>query len=108
MIVCAVSEYAPLCINAITFVIFASAIASGRRPSKLTIKTRSMGGAAVAVNEIVGTRVSVSVAGSGVLLGVRVAVGRGSTIGGETDANDPHDCNKVMKRVKIQICRLMF
>ncbi len=104
MIVCALSVYAPLCINAVTFTMSASAIASGRRPSKLTIKTRSMGGAGVGVN----AGKAVSVADGGVLPGVRVAVGRETTIGGEEDAIDPHDCKRIVKSVKIQICRIMF
>jgi hypothetical protein len=91
--------YAPLCINAITFTIFASAIASGRRPSKLTIKTRSIGGTDVGVNMIAGVGISVA-AGGGVLLAVKTAVGGESTVGGREETDDPQPCRKNARRVK--------
>ena len=103
--VCALSVYAPLCINAITFVIFASAMASGRSPSKVTINTREIFGVGVTV--FVGTMTS-SVAG-GVLLGTRVAVMMGGiAVGGGGEANDPHEDRKMQMRVKYKIRRIIF
>ena len=104
MIVCALSVYAPFCINAITFTMFAAAIASGRRPSKLTINTRALlgGGVDVAVGVIV------SVGGGGVLLGLGVANCTGAITGGGGDANDPHDGRKIMRRVKNKMRRIIF
>ena len=102
--VCALSVYAPLCIKDNTFTIFASAMASGRSPSKLTIKTREIGGVGVNVN--VGE--NVAVAGGGVLLGTRVSVRGGATIGGGGEANDPHDCRKIIKRVNSQLRKMDF
>ena len=102
--VCALSVYAPLCISASTFSMFASAIASGRKPSKVTINTRTIGGAGV--NVVVGMGVSVS--DGGVVLGVKVAIGGESFIGAEDEALVPHDCRNSMKRVKTQKCRIMF
>ena len=103
--VCALSVYAPLCINAITFVIFASAMASGRSPSKVTINTREIVGVGVAV--FVGTITS-SVAGGGVLLGTRVAMMGGAIVGGGGEANDPHEERKMPSRVKYKIRRIIF
>ena len=96
MIVCAVSVYAPVCINAITFVMFAASIASGRRPSKLTINTRVLfgGGVDVAVGVIV------AAGGNGVLLGRGVANGVESIVGGGGDAMNPHEERINARRVK--------
>lgn len=65
--VCALREYALDCINAKRFVIGAFSIASGRRPSKLTIKTRLANGRGV------GVTVAVAVGRAGVALGVSLA-----------------------------------
>ncbi len=102
--VCALRVYAPLCMRDYTFFIFAAEMASGRSPSKLTIKTREIGG--VGVNVSAGE--SVSVAGGGVLLGTRVAVRGGAIVGGGGEANDPHDCRKMTKRVKSQLRKTGF
>ena len=104
IMVWALSMYAPLCIKDNTFTIFASAMASGRSPSKLTIKTREIGGVGVYVN--VGERVLM--AGGGVLLGTGVAVRGGAIVGGGGEANDPHDCKKTIKRVKSQLRKTGF
>jgi hypothetical protein len=104
MIVCAFNVYDPLCINDSTLVIFASAIASGRNPSKLTINTREIGGVGVAV--FVGT--ITSAAGGGVLLGTRVAICTGATVGGGGEANDPHEDRKMLRRVKYKKRRIIF
>jgi hypothetical protein len=105
MVVRAFNVYAPLCINAKTFTMFAASIASGRNPSKLTINTREIGG--VGVNVIVGG--GISVAGGGVLLetGVAVMMG-GTTVGGGGEATDPHDDRKITRRVKYKIRRNIF
>ena len=104
--VCALSVYAPLCINAITLTMSASAMASGRSPSKVTINTREIFGVGVTV--FVGIMTS-SVAGGGVLLGTRVAVMMGGTaVGGGGEANDPHEDRKMPRRVKYKIRRIIF
>jgi hypothetical protein len=68
--VCAVSEYAEVCIRVWRLSIGASEMASGRRPSMDRINTRRARGAGVAV--MVGVRVSVGVA---VTVSVAVALG---------------------------------
>jgi hypothetical protein len=75
-------------------------MASGRKPSKVTIKTRSMGNVGADVG--VGSGISVTGTACGVT-GVRVAVGMtgaGSTVGSEAGA--PHPSNRNAARVKIQ------
>jgi hypothetical protein len=104
IIVCAPNVYAPVCISDITLVIFAFAIASGRKPSKLTINTCSNLGAGVDV--IVGR--GVSVGGGGVLLGVRVAEAVGTIVGGRGVAVNPHDSRKIPRRVKSKMRRIIF
>ena len=96
--VCAPNVYAPVCISDNTLFIFASAIASGRKPSKLTINTCVNLGAGVGV--IVGK--GVSVGGGGVMLGVRVAVVVGTIVGGGVALN-PHESRKTASRVKVKI-----
>jgi len=81
----------------------ASAIASGRKPSKLTISTCVNLGAGVDV--IVGK--GVSVGGGGVMLGVRVAVVVGTIVGGGVALN-PHESRKTASRVKVKIRRKIF
>lgn len=71
MVIAVVRLYEPFSIKASRLGIGAAAIASVRMPSKLTINTRSIFGAGVAVK--VGMRVTVG--GSGVLVGRGVAVG---------------------------------
>jgi hypothetical protein len=84
--------------------IFASAIASGRSPSKDTINTREIGG--VGVNVMVAGITSVG--WSGVLLGTRVTACVGAIVGGKGEANDPQDCKKIIKRVKSQLRKTGF
>lgn len=82
--VCAFIVYAPLCINAFTFSISAASMASGRKPSKVTMKTREMGWGGI------GAWVGEGVSGAGGIgLGVRVAVGMGGVavgVGEEAEA----------------------
>ena len=104
MMVCAPNVYAPICINDSTLVIFASAMASGRKPSKLTINTCSNLGAGAGV--IVGK--GVSVGGGGVLLGVRLAVAVGTIIGGSGVAINPHENRKIVRRVKYKMRLIIF
>ena len=104
MMVCAFRVYAPLCISDWTLNISASAIASGRNPSKLTINTREIAG----VKEKVNVGEGVSVAGGGVPLGTRVTTRGGATVGGVGEANDPHDCKKTITRVKSQLRKTGF
>ena len=77
----------------------ASAIASGRRPSKVTINTREIAGAGVAVS----AGVDGSAAAGGTLLGVRVAVRGGAVTSGVGEAPGPQLCRKIAKRVRIQM-----
>jgi len=105
MMVCAPNVYAPVCISDSTLLIFASAIASGRKPSKLTINTRSNPGAGVDV--IAGW--GVSVAGSDlVLIGLGVAVGGRSIVGGVGVDRNPHDWRRIMSRVKSTLRRIIL
>ena len=104
MIVCALSVYALFCINAITFTMFAAKIASGRRPSKLTINTRALFGGGVDV--IVGE--GVSVAGGDVLLGLGVTNCVGAIAGGGRDVTDSHDDSRITRRVKCKMRRIIF
>src|SRR5689334_4612925 len=99
MMVWALKVYAPLCIKDNTFFIFAFSMASGRSPSKLTIKTRLTLGAGV--NVTVGGRVTVA-GGSGVF-GTRVSVGSGAGVGTEREANGMQLCKSKVRMVKIQI-----
>jgi hypothetical protein len=73
----------------------ASAMASGRKPSKLTINTRLKFGAGVPV----GAGVSVA-GGGGELLGLAVAVGAKTVVGGRGAANKPQDSMKNVRNVK--------
>lgn len=98
MMVCALNVNAPFCIKLSRLTIFAAAIASGRKPSKLTIKTRSTLGKGVGV--IVGKGVSV---GGGVLLGLGITNRVGASVGGGGEANDPQDGRKMMSRVKCKM-----
>lgn len=103
MMVCAVRVYAPLCIKEMTLSISAAAIASGRKPSKLMIRTRSILGGGV--NVMVGR--GASVGGAGVLLGVRVAVTGTGVIGGGESADDPHEDRK-STRMRVEIAIRLF
>src|SRR5258706_13347776 len=86
MIVCAVSEYAPLFMNDSTFTIFAFAIASGRKPSKLTISARATFGMGVDVR--LGKAASI-IEATGVLLGPAITeTETGSSVGGGIKAGD--------------------
>ncbi len=108
MMVCALMLYAPRCMSDITFSIFASTMASGRKPSKLTINTRSDFGMGVGAGVIVGAGVSVG-KGAGVLLGTGVSVRiTGTATGGGTGANDPQACKRIANKVNIQIRLLII
>jgi hypothetical protein len=104
MMVCAPKVYAPVCIRDKTLVIFDAVIASGRRPSKLTINTRWNLGAGVAVT--VGRCVSVG-GGRGVLTGLGVVVGSGTAVGGVGVERNPHESRKAPRRVKRKIRRII-
>jgi hypothetical protein len=95
MMVCAVNEYAPLFINDNTFTIFDFAIASGRRPSKLTINTRAAFGTGVDV--IVGK--AVSMGGIGVPVGPSIGMRTGASVGGGTETGDPQACKKIERSI---------
>ena len=102
--VCALNVYAPVCISDKTFFIFAFAIASGRRPSKLTINTRLTFGAGVDVN--VGRIVSVD--GGREVLGIRVPVGGGTIVGVGEDPNPPQLVKNAARQIKPRnfLCKL--
>ncbi len=79
-----VNEYAPPSTNLSKFSIGASGIASGRRPSKLMMRTRSMlakdgVGVIVFVGTLVMVGTGVSV-GSAVIVGITVNVGAGVSV----------------------------
>jgi hypothetical protein len=76
-IVCALSEYALVCIKANKLGIGANAMASGRIPSKLTMSTRAAFGTGIAVG------VTVAVGGMGVVVtgSVGVRVGKRNSVG---------------------------
>ena len=95
---------APVCISESTLSIFAAAIASGRKPSKLTTSTCLNLGSGE--EDAVGK--GVSVGGGGVLLGMRVAVVVGTIVGGRGVAIVPHDSRKVMRKVKYKLRRIIF
>jgi hypothetical protein len=98
MMVCAVSVYAPLCINAMTLSISAAAMASGRSPSKVTMRTRSILGGGVKV----GVAAGVTVEGGRVLVGVMVGVGNSVAVGGGVGVEVPHEERKTRdNKVKI-------
>jgi len=103
MMVCAPKVYAPVCISDNTLTISASAIASGRKPSKLTINTRWNFGAGVDVAVGRGVAVGWSV---GVLIGLGVVVGGGATVGAGV-AGDPHEDRKITNRVKSKARRVI-
>jgi hypothetical protein len=82
---------------------FAASIASGRKPSKLTINTRSIFGKGSGVD--VGGRVWVGGASEG--LGVRVAVGMTGAGVGASEAEGWQACRRIVKRVKNLKCFVM-
>ena len=83
--------------NAFTLVISAASMASGRKPSKVTINTREMG--CGGINAWVGWDGS----GTGSKgLGVRVGVGKGGTgvsVGEEAEAG-AQACKRIESRIK--------
>jgi len=95
MMVRALRVYAPLCIKVNTLTMFAAAIASGRRPSKLIINTRSLLGRGTGV--IVG--VDVSVGGGGVMVGVLVDVKVGAIVGVAVETDDPQASKKTRRTI---------
>ena len=102
--VCALKVYDPLCIRDCTLVMSAFSMASGRRPSKLTINTRSACGAGIEV----WVGINVSVGSGGALIGLAVVVGMESGSGAEVEAKSPQLERKKHSDVRIQRRRIMF